>query len=72
MLISGNNRYSRKKNHGMDSFSGFSLGVFPLYPSSRGTTHLRSNNFRDNPIIKANYLSTPEDRNLTIKGPFNR
>ena len=68
MLISGNNRYSRKKNHGMDSFSGFSLGVFPLYPSSRGTTHLRSNNFRDNPIIKANYLSTPEDRNLTIKG----
>ena len=68
MLISGNNRYSRKKNHGMDPFSGFSLGVFPLYPSSRGTTHLRSNNFRDNPIIKANYLSTPEDRNLTIKG----
>ena len=68
MLISGNNRYSRKKNHGMDSFSGFSLGVFPLYPSSRGATHLRSNNFRDNPIIKANYLSTPDDRNLTIKG----
>ena len=68
MLISGNNRYSRNKNHGMDPFPGFSLGVFPLYPTSRGTTHIRSNNFRDNPIIKANYLSSQEDRNLTIKG----
>ena len=41
MLISGNNRYSRNKNHGMDPFPGFSLGVFPLYPTSRGTTILK-------------------------------
>ena len=68
MLISGNNRYSRNKNHGMDPFPGFSLGVFPLYPTSRGTTHIRSNYFRDNPVIKANYLSSQDDRNLTIKG----
>ena len=68
MLISGNNRYSRNKNHGMDPFPGFSLGVFPLYPTSRGSTHIKSNNFRDNPVIKANYLSSQDDRNLTIKG----
>ena len=68
MLISGNNRYSRNKNHGMDPFPGFSLGVFPLYPTSRGTTHIKSNYFRDNPVIKANYLSSQDDRNLTIKG----
>ena len=65
MLISGNNRYSRKKNHGMDSFSGFSLGVFPLYPSSRGTTHLRSNNFRDNPIIKESTWNSNQPAGVT-------
>ena len=44
------------------------MGVFPLYPTSRGSTHIKSNNFRDNPVIKANYLSSQDDRNLTIKG----
>ena len=28
----------------------------------------RSPDFRDNPIINANYLSSPKDRNLTLKG----
>ena len=68
MLISGQNRYALNKKIGLDPFPGFSIGVFPLYPKSRGTTHLKSPNFRDNPIINANYLSSPEDRNLTLKG----
>ena len=68
MLISGQNRYARNKKIGLDSFPGFSIGVFPLYPKSRGTTHLKSPDFRDKPIIIANYLSSPEDRNLTLKG----
>ena len=29
---------------------------------------LKSPDFRDNPIINANYLSSQEDRNLTLKG----
>ena len=68
MLRSGQNRYARNKKIGLDSFPGFSIGVFPLYPKSRGTTHLKSPDFRDKPIINANYLSSPEDRNLTLKG----
>ncbi|MDC0457010.1 GMC oxidoreductase [Alphaproteobacteria bacterium] len=68
MLISGQDRYARNKKIGLDPFPGFSIGVFPLYPKSKGTTHLRSPDFRDNPIINANYLSSPEDRNLTLKG----
>ena len=68
MLISGNNRYARNKKIGLDPFPGFSIGVFPLYPKSRGTTHLKSPDYRNNPIIKANYLSAFEDRNLTLKG----
>ena len=35
MLISGNNRYSRNKNHGMDPFPGFSLG-FSHYIQPQG------------------------------------
>ena len=68
MLISGQNRYARNKKIGLDPFPGFSIGVFPLYPKSRGTTHLKSPDYRNNPIIKANYLSAFEDRNLTLKG----
>ena len=68
MLISGQDRYARNKKIGLDPFPGFSLGVFPLYPKSRGATHLRRPDFKDNPIIHANYLSSPEDRNLTLKG----
>ncbi len=68
MLISGHNRYARNKKIGLDPFPGFSIGVFPLYPKSRGTTHLKSPDYRNNPIIKANYLSAFEDRNLTLKG----
>ena len=68
MLISGQNRYARNKKIGLDPFSGFSIGVFPIYPKSRGSTHLRSTDPLDTPIIKANYLSEKEDQDLTIKG----
>ena len=68
MLISGQNRYARNKKIGLDSFPGFSVGVFPIYPSSRGSTHIKSKKTSDSPVIKAGYLSDEKDRNLTVKG----
>ena len=68
MLISGQNRYARNKKIGLDPFSGFSIGAFPLYPKSRGSTHLQSSNPLEPPIIKANYLSEKYDQELTVKG----
>ncbi len=68
MLISGQNRYARNKKIGLDPFSGFSVGVFPIYPFSRGSIHLRSKNPSEQPIIKAGYLSEKKDQNLTVKG----
>ena len=42
MLVSGKDRYARGKKIGTDPFSGFNIGVFPIYPKSRGSTHARS------------------------------
>lgn len=40
---------------------GFTLKLGQLYPESKGTVKLRSNNPQDLPIIHANYLSDPND-----------
>lgn len=68
MLISGNNRYARSKKIGLDPFSGFSIGVFPLYPESRGSTHIKSSLPHEKPSIIGNYLNHKKDKELTIAG----
>ena len=68
MLVSGKDRYARSKKIGSDPFSGFNIGVFPIYPKSRGSTHARSANPTELPIIRANYLSEAEDRETTLRG----
>ncbi len=45
-------------------FNAFTASVCNLNPSSRGTVHIRSANPLDAPRIQANYLSTPEDRQV--------
>lgn len=39
-----------------------------LHPKSRGTISLKSNNPLDPPMIKANYLTEPDDANVLIEG----
>ena len=60
--ISGKDRYSRSAKAGIDRWSGFSVGGFALYPTSRGNIHLRSADPHEAPAIQPNYLSTAEDR----------
>lgn len=50
----------------MDKFSGFTASVCPLRPESRGQIRLRSNAPSAAPIIRANYLSTQNDRDLVV------
>jgi choline dehydrogenase len=68
MLYSGKDRYSRNRELGVDPFSGFNIGVFQLYPKSRGSIHIKEPNPATAPRIVANYLSEPEDREVTVRG----
>ncbi|MCU4161942.1 GMC family oxidoreductase N-terminal domain-containing protein [Acidiphilium sp. AL] len=59
--ISGKDRYSRSPGAGIDSYSGFSIGGFKLYPESRGSVHIGSPDPMRPPKIQPNYLSHPDD-----------
>ncbi|SDL62664.1 choline dehydrogenase [Modicisalibacter muralis] len=61
-LISGQDRYSRSKGMGIDTFPGFSLGTFMLRPLSRGAVHATSTDPSQPPSMFANYLSREEER----------
>lgn len=68
MLVSGKDRYARTKKIGVDPFSGFNLGVFQMYPESRGSVHIRSSDPAEDPVIHANYLSHPADVEAVLRG----
>ncbi|MGB3436137.1 GMC family oxidoreductase [Achromobacter sp.] len=50
----------------LDDFPGFSIGTFPLRPTSRGSVHIRSREPGEAPAIRANYLSSDEDQRITV------
>ncbi len=66
--ISGADRLSLDKGLGVDAFPGFNIGSFQLRPTSRGSVHASSADAAVPPKIRANYLSTPEDRDATLRG----
>ena len=68
MLTSGKDRYARSKKVGLDSFPGFNIGAFQIYPHSRGSVHIQSANPQQAPRIRANYLSDPRDVETVIRG----
>lgn len=63
---SGKDRYSRSAGQGMDSYSGFSIGGFKLYPESRGSTHAVSRDPAQSPAIQPNYLKAESDRQTAV------
>lgn len=67
-LVSGKDRYARSKELGVDPFSGFNLGLFQIYPESRGSLHIASTDPRDPPAIKANYLTHQTDIDVVLRG----
>jgi choline dehydrogenase len=66
-LTSGAHRLSTSNDSGLDPYSGFHLGGYPIYPQSRGSLHIRSPNVTDSPKIVANYLTREEDCTTTVE-----
>ncbi|HIL18435.1 MAG TPA: glucose-methanol-choline oxidoreductase [Gammaproteobacteria bacterium] len=66
--VSGTDRFAMAKGLGVDEFSGYGLTVFQLHPESRGSIHIRSRSPNEDPIIHANYLSTPVDQKAAVDG----
>ena len=52
----------------LHNFNAFTPTVANIRPTSRGEVYINSSDSRDNPKIKMNYLSTPEDRKVTAAG----
>ena len=51
----------------MHDFDGITPTIANVRPTSRGEINIISNDSRDNPKIKMNYLSTQEDRDIAAK-----
>lgn len=66
--ISGRDRYSRSKEMGIDTYPGFSIGVFMLRPESRGHVHISSPDPFAAPEIVANYLTHEKDIETCLDG----
>jgi choline dehydrogenase len=52
---------------GLHPFSAFTASVCNLRPTSRGTVHVAGPDAADNPDIRPNYLSTEEDRRVSVE-----
>ena len=66
-LISGPDRYANSTDAGLDSWSGFNIGSFQMYPKSRGYVHATSTDPQADPEMTANYFSDDYDRDLVVQ-----
>jgi choline dehydrogenase len=53
---------------GLDPDSSIHIGVYDLYPRSRGSVHLRSADPAERPTVRPNYLSAEADRAAIVAG----
>jgi choline dehydrogenase len=65
---SGKDRYARSRKYGSDDYSGFSIGVTVLQPSSIGTVHIKSNDVLQQAAMDPKYLSAERDIRLVMHG----
>lgn len=65
-MISGPDRYANTADAGLDSYSGFNIGTFQLYPKSRGHVHAVSADPAADPEMTANYFADEYDRALLV------
>lgn len=65
--LSEKGRFGVAQDSGVDTFSGFSIGAYQMFPKSVGSSHIQSSNPSDEPSIKPNYLDHPEDKEMMLK-----
>lgn len=51
----------------LHDFDAITASVCNLNPTSRGSVHIRTADFRDAPAIAPNYLSTSADREISSR-----
>jgi choline dehydrogenase len=60
--------YAQGKTYVLDDYPGVSAGAWPHRPESHGHVHAISRDPWDDPVIQPNYLSNPQDRQVTLGG----
>lgn len=53
---------------GLDAGSSFQIGVYDIYPQSRGSTHISSPDPTQAPYVRPNYLESAVDRRTLVAG----
>ena len=66
--VSATNRIPESIRSGLDEGSAFQMGVYPIYPKSRGSTHIASKDAQQSPHVAPGYLSHEEDLETTLSG----
>jgi len=67
-LVSAKDRIPDSIREGLDPGSAFQIGVYGLYPSSRGSVHIRSTDSAKPPAVQPMYLSAQEDVTALLSG----
>ncbi|SEK70554.1 Choline dehydrogenase [Roseovarius nanhaiticus] len=60
--------YANAAERKLDKLPGMTIGVTQLRPESRGTVHIGSNDPAQPPVIRPNFLATPEDCRAMVDG----
>ncbi len=53
---------------GLDAGSSFHIGVYGIYPTSRGSVHIRSADHAQAPLVQPNYLADEADQRALVSG----
>jgi choline dehydrogenase len=67
-LASATNRIPDSLREGMDPGSAFQIGVYGIYPQSRGDTHIQSTDPEASPSVQPGYLRNPLDVTTLLAG----
>jgi choline dehydrogenase len=67
-LASATNRIPESLREGMDPGSAFQIGVYGIYPQSRGDTHIQSTDPEVSPSVQPGYLRNPLDVTTLLAG----
>ncbi|MFM7283558.1 MAG: GMC family oxidoreductase [Betaproteobacteria bacterium] len=67
-LASATNRIPESLREGMDPGSAFQIGVYGIYPKSRGATHIQSTDPEASPSVQPGYLRDSQDVATLLAG----
>lgn len=67
-LASATDRIPDSLRKGMDPGSAFQIGIYGIYPKSRGSTHIQAIEPEQSPAVQPGYLRHPDDVSTLLAG----